>query len=141
MGKYTNEQIREMRAIIENQMQGADDATAVKATMLYPHWKPEATYAVGYRVQYNGKLYSVLQAHESQETWPPDITASLYAPVLVPDDGSIPEWVQPESTNGYSKGDKVTHNGVTYESLVDNNVWEPGVVGSEALWMEVNDDE
>ena len=30
-----------------------------------------------------------------------------------------PEWEQPGSTNGYSKGDKVTHNGKTWESLVD----------------------
>ena len=48
-----------------------------------------------------------------------------------------PEWEQPGSTNGYSKGDKVTHNGKTWESLVDNNVWEPGVIGTESLWKEV----
>lgn len=29
--------------------------------------------------------------------------------------------------------DNVTHNGKTWESLVDNNVWEPGVYG----WTEV----
>lgn len=104
---------------------------------LYPHWKPDTDYAAGYRVQYNGILYSVLQDHISDETWPPDITASLYAKVLIPDPGVIPEWEQPESTNGYSVGDKVTHNGVTYESLVDNNVWEPGAAGTEAVWRVV----
>ena len=40
---------------------------------------------------------------------------------------TIPEWVQPDSTNSYSKGDKVTHNGKTWVSDIDNNVWEPGV--------------
>ena len=34
-------------------------------------------------------------------------------------------------------GDKVTHNGMIYESLVDNNVWEPGVTGTELMWQEV----
>lgn len=29
-------------------------------------------------------------------------------------------------------GDKVTHNGKTWTSIVDNNVWEPGVYG----WAE-----
>ena len=40
---------------------------------------------------------------------------------------------QAASTNPYQKGDKVTHNGKTWESTADNNVWEPGVYG----WTEV----
>ena len=31
------------------------------------------------------------------------------------------------------KGDKVKHNGKTWESDIDNNVWEPSVYG----WSEV----
>ena len=27
--------------------------------------------------------------------------------------------------------------GKTWESLIDNNTWEPGVVGTETLWSEV----
>lgn len=30
-------------------------------------------------------------------------------------------------------GDKVTHNGVTYISTIDNNIWEPGVYGWEIV--------
>jgi hypothetical protein len=37
------------------------------------------------------------------------------------------------------KNDKVRHNGLIYESLVDNNVWEPGTVGTESLWAVVNE--
>ena len=33
--------------------------------------------------------------------------------------------------------DKVMHNGKKWESLVDNNVWEPGATGTESLWKEV----
>ena len=40
-------------------------------------------------------------------------------------------WEQPESTNPYMKGDKVTHAGRTWVSTIDNNVWEPGVYGWE----------
>ena len=32
---------------------------------------------------------------------------------------------------------QVTHNGKTWESLADNNVWEPGAIGTESLWKEV----
>ena len=34
-------------------------------------------------------------------------------------------WEQPESTNPYMKGDKVTHAGRTWVSTIDNNVWPP----------------
>ena len=36
-------------------------------------------------------------------------------------------------------GDRVKHNGKTWESLVDNNVWEPGAQGTEALWKVVEE--
>ena len=73
----------------------------------------------------------------AQETWTPDTAVSLWAKVLTDPSGGILAWVQPDSTNPYMKGDKVTHNGKTWESLIDNNVWEPGVVGTESLWKEV----
>ena len=51
----------------------------------------------------------------------------------------IGEWEQPDSTNPYITGDRVKHNGKTWESLVDNNVWEPGAQGTEALWKVVEE--
>ena len=43
------------------------------------------------------------------------------------------ETSQLDSTKTYSKGDHVTHNGKTWVSDYDNNVWEPGVFG----WTEI----
>ena len=43
----------------------------------------------------------------------------------------------PDSTNPYIKGDKVMHNNKVWESQVDNNTWEPDVIGTETLWIEV----
>jgi len=57
----------------------------------------------------------------------------LWAKVLIPDENVIPEWEQPNSTNPYMKGDKVSYNGIIYESTVDNNVWAPNVYG----WVTV----
>lgn len=48
---------------------------------------------------------------------------------------TIPEWEQPDSTNPYKKGDKVTYQGKTWISTVDNNVWAPGTYG----WSEVTE--
>lgn len=111
----------------------ATNEQALAAPALYPAWKEEVEYAVGDRVLYNDVLYKVLQAHTSQATWTPDVSASLFAKVLIPDPEVIPEWEQPNSTNTYKIGDKVTHNGKTWVSIVDNNSWEPGVYG----WEEV----
>ena len=97
------------------------------------NWKPDTAYAVGDRRQYGGKLYKCLQPHTAQDAWNPAEAPSLWAEVLPGQDGEIGEWVQPDSTNPYMKGDKVTHNGKTWVSDIDYNVYEPGVAG----WSEV----
>lgn len=110
-----------------------DDTEAIEAALLFSHWDKAGSYAVGDRVTYEGVLYKCLQAHTAQETWTPTAAPSLWAKVLIPDPDVIPEWEQPESTNPYMAGDKVTHNGKTWVSTIDNNVWEPGVYGWEAI--------
>lgn len=109
----------------------ATDEQALEVLAIYPAWREEVEYAVGDRVLYEDVLYRVLQAHTSQTTWTPDVSASLFAKVLIPDVNIIPEWEQPDSTNPYMIGDKVKHNSKTWVSIVDNNVWEPGVYGWE----------
>jgi chitodextrinase len=107
----------------------ATDEMSLQVPKLYPTWKVGVDYAVGDRILYEDVLYKVLQNHTSQETWTPIDAPSLFAKVLIPDEDIIPEWVQPDSTNAYMKGDKVTHNGKTWTSDIDNNVWEPGMYG------------
>lgn len=114
-----------------------DDNTALRMVEFYPTWEAGTDYAAGFKVQRGGKLYKCLTAHTSQADWSPDAAPSLWAKVLIPDPDTIPEWEQPDSTNPYMKGDKVMHNGKTWVSDVDNNVWEPGVVGTENLWKQV----
>ena len=131
------EKARELRKILEKAMtatQSLTDAEAITATCLHPKWSGDGVqYTAGQRVQDDGVLYTVLQAHTSQPDWKPANAPSLFAKVLIPDPTVIPEWEQPDSTNPYSKGDKVTHNGKTWVSDIDGNVWEPGVYG----WTEV----
>ena len=124
---------RKLRPIIEKAMESVDDTTALDAVTLFPAWAGDGVaYAEGVRVRHNGALYRVLTAHTSQPDWTPDAAPSLFAKVLIPDDTTIYPWQQPDSTNPYAAGDKVTHNGKTWVSDVDNNVWEPGVYG----WTE-----
>lgn len=131
------EKARQLRAYIEKASASLDDTDALNAIELYPVWADDVSYVAGDRVRYDGVLYKCLQAHTSQPDWTPDAAPSLWAKVLIPDPDVIPEWEQPDSTNPYSKGDTVTHNGKIWTSTVDNNVWEPGVVGTENLWKQV----
>ena len=98
-----------------------------------PEWSASGSYQVGDKISYLQVPYRCLTAHQAQEAWNPVDATSLWARILIPDPGTIPEWEQPSSTNPYMKGDKVTHNGKTWVSDIDNNVWEPGVYG----WSEV----
>ena len=120
---------RKLRAQFVKLREMATDEMSLQVPKLYPTWKVGVDYAVGDRILYEDVLYKVLQNHTSQETWTPINAPSLFAKVLIPDEDIIPEWVQPDSTNAYMKGDKVTHNSKTWTSDVDNNVWEPGVYG------------
>ena len=128
---------RKLRVSIVQLAQYAPDEVAATAAFAFDPWDAAGAYEVGDRVRYADVLYKCLTGHTAQESWTPDVSPSLWAKVLIPDPSVIPEWEQPGSTNGYSKGDKVTHNGKTWESLADNNVWEPGAVGTESLWKEV----
>ena len=111
--------------------ESATDEQALSVPVLYPAWRSGVNYVTGQRVLHGGVLYKVLQDHTSQDDWIPDAAPSLFARVLIPDATAIPEWEQPDSTNPYMSGDKVSHNGSTWVSTIDNNVWEPGVYGWE----------
>lgn len=111
-----------------------DDTTALRMVEFYPEWAAGVTYTAAYKVQRSGNLWRCLQNHTSQDGWEPESAPSLWAKVLIPDETVVQEWEQPDSTNPYRAGDKVSHNGKTWVSDIDNNVWEPGVYG----WSEVS---
>lgn len=95
-------------------------------------WQAGASYYVGDVFAYDGVEYECIQSHTSQVGWEPPNASSLWK--VHKKEGDIPEWVQPTGTqDAYAKGDKVTHNGKTWVSTSDNNVWDPGVYG----WDEI----
>lgn len=120
---------------IESAASYLPDEEAVNSVALYPVWESGKSYITGQRMRHNNILYKVLQDHNSQEDWTPDVSPSLFAKVLIPDPEVIPEWEQPDSTNPYMIGDKVTHNGKTWKCTQNYNVFEPGTAG----WIEVTE--
>lgn len=108
----------------------ATDDMSLQVPEIYPTWREGIAYTTNTRILYNEVLYKVLLDHTSQADWTPEVAPSLFAKVLT-SETEILEWVQPDSTNPYMKGDKVTHNGKVWVSTIDNNVWKPGVYGWE----------
>lgn len=130
----TRDEAIQFRKILEIQADSLTDEAILEVPIFVEKWKSGINYEVGKRLEYNGTIYKVLQSHTSQDDWMPDQAPSLFAKVLIPDSSVIPDWEQPDSTNPYMAGDKVAHNGKTWVSDVDGNVWEPDVYG----WSEVN---
>ena len=122
-----------IREIIEKASASLEDTDALDAVELFPLWAVGVAYSVGERVQYDGKLYKVVQAHTSQADWTPPTVPALFTEVAKP--GEIPVWKQPTGAqDAYNTGDKVhypTADDPVYISTADNNVWAPGVYGWE----------
>lgn len=133
----TREQALQFRKLLESQTDAMTDEQILEYPSFVKKWKSEEFYKAGKRLEYNEVIYKVLQNHTSQTGWTPEDATSLYAKVLIPDANVISEWERPSSTNAYMAGDKVWHSGKTWESLVDDNVWEPGTEGTGALWREI----
>lgn len=134
----TVETVDEFQDQLEVLTKNLSDADALQCLLLFADWNSNEAYEVDDRVRYNGVLYKCLQAHQAQMDWNPVSAPSLWAQVLLnPSVAGPQDWIQPGSNNGYAQGDQVNHNGKVWESQVDNNVWEPGTVGTDSLWVEV----
>lgn len=122
-----------LRALIEKAAVSLADDDALEAVELFPAWRTVAEYAIDDRVRYGDKLYRCVQSHTSQADWTPDATPALWTEVAKP--GEIPVWKQPTGAqDAYNKGDKVKYpdaDGDVWVSIVDSNVWQPGVYGWE----------
>lgn len=85
-------------------------------------WAKDGTKPADIR-NFNSQLYKCVQSHTTQADWTPDLTPALWTKVSIEE---FPQWVQPlGSEDAYNTGDKVTYNGLHYQSLIDANVWSP----------------
>lgn len=127
MNKYI-EEAKKIRASINGLAEGADDKKLIDNKAAFPFWNGNGVnYTAGDILQYDDKLYRVVQAHRSQPDWNPSIVPALFTEISLE---GYPEWRQPiGAQDAYMKGDKCSHNGKHWISDIDNNVWEPSVYG------------
>ena len=65
------------------------DEVALNYVVLYPDWAVDKELAVGDRIEHEGKLYKVVQAHTTQEGWTPDATPALFEPIDIINEGTL----------------------------------------------------
>ena len=104
------------RMIISQQINtlDVDDATAYRMREFYPEWQSGQSYPIGYKLQYGGRLYRVIQAHTSQDDWTPDAVASLFERIDETHDGSKYDPIPYEGNMALENGKYYVQNGVTY---------------------------
>lgn len=85
----------------------------------YPEWTVGVTYAVGFKVQRNDKLWRTLQAHTSQATWEPENAASLWTQICETHDGTEEDPIPYEGNMALKDGKYYIQNNVIYLCIQD----------------------
>lgn len=97
-----------------------DDQVAVRMTEFYPAWRDNIGKAVdaGWKFQYGGKLYKVLQAHTLAESWVPgEGTESLYSRIDAVHTGDKYDPIPYDGNMELEEGKYYSQNGVTYRCI------------------------
>lgn len=104
-----------------------DDNTAFRMSAFYPYWEANTKYPVGYKVQYNGKLYKVIQEHTSAEGWQPTQAASLFTEINETFSGVIDDPIPYSGNMALEQGKHYMQNYVIYLCTRDtvNPVYNP----------------
>ena len=127
--------VLKLRELLHKAAVSLSDEDALDGIELFPTWMSETSYTLGERIRYDGKLYRCEQAHTSQAGWEPPNVPALWTEVAKP--GEIPVWKQPTGAqDAYAKDDKVWYPAKDtdlYISLIDANVYAPGVYGWELI--------
>ncbi len=105
-----------------------NDVQLLELEYIFPDWQSGVAVKVGDLYRFRENLYRVVQAHTTAANWTPDTVPALFTKIAAP--GTVVAWKQPTGAqDAYQIGDKVTHNGFTWQSTAANNVWAPGVFG------------
>ena len=65
------------------------DEVALDYIAIYTDWVVGKELNAGERVEYEGKLYRVVQAHTAQADWTPNLLPSLFEPIDIINEGTL----------------------------------------------------
>ena len=96
-----------------------DDNTALRMRTYYPQWASGADYAVGYKVQFDGRLWRCRQAHSAITGWEPPNAASLWEQVCESHTGAEDDPIPYNGNMALVEGLYYTQDGVWYRCIRD----------------------
>ena len=103
-----------LRKVIEQAAQSLDDKTALTAIPLHPVWAVDTEYAVGHKIQYGGKLWRVLQTHNSQTGWEPENAPALWEQINETHSGTADDPIPYSGNMALVNGLYYTQNDLVY---------------------------
>ena len=91
-----------------------DDNTSLRMREFYPDWAVGQDYPEGFKVQYGGALYKVLQAHTSQDGWEPENAPSLWTEICESHGGTLTDPIPYSGNMALEAGKYYSQNGAVY---------------------------
>ena len=91
-----------------------DDQTACRMKEFYPAWSAGVSYAAGYKVQDNVRLWRCRQAHTSQSGREPENVPALWEELCETHDGSRYDPIPYHGNMALENGKYYIQDGVTY---------------------------
>lgn len=91
-----------------------DDNTALRMKDFYPQWAAGTDYTVSFKVQRNGKLWRVLQAHTAQTGWEPENAPSLWEQINETHAGTLDDPIPYDGNMALENGKYYIQDNVIY---------------------------
>lgn len=116
----TVEEVTAMLIPMQINTLAVDDNTALRMKSFYPEWASGVSYALGFKVQYGGKLWRCIQAHTAITGWEPSIaTASLWEQINETHTGALDDPIPYDGNMALVSGLYYIQNGVIYLCIRD----------------------
>lgn len=116
----TVEEVTAMLIPMQINTLNVDDNTALRMKSFYPEWASGVSYAVGYKVQFGGKLWRCIQAHTAMTGWEPSLaTASLWEQINETHAGTPDDPIPYEGSMVLVNSLYYIQNGVIYQCIRD----------------------
>ena len=115
----TRAKAKQLRQLIEQLAVTLDDETALTGIELFPIWTIDRAYAVGDKVQRNGKLWRCIQAHTSQIGWEPENAASLWTEICESHAGTLEDPIPYNGNMALESGKYYSQNSKIYRCTRD----------------------
>lgn len=120
---YSRSQIEQMRAQIEAASSVMTDEEALESAWMCEKWKPGTAYEPGKRLEHDGHLFRVRQAHTSAEHWIPEDAPALYERIAPPEQtGGEDAPIEYRTGMALENGKIYLEDGIAYTCFRDTGI-------------------